>query len=91
MFFLSFAGNLQLFKDVNFRKREFFYSPILSIYFGFFSAAQNVIYADIIELRQAQEGFRGRDPFAVLKFGQQGLLDPCSHLHRNLGISPTLS
>ena len=53
--------------------------------------SQNIIDADVIKIRQTNQRFRGRNPFPVFKFGEQGLLNPRFHLYGNLRIPSALT
>ena len=52
----------------------------LSVDFGFFGAAEDIVYADIVKISKAQKGFYGRDAFTVFKLRKQCLLNSGLHL-----------
>ena len=74
-----------------FASSEPYSSWLFPVDFRHVGSPQNIIDADVIKIRQTNQRFRGRNPFPVFKLGEQGLLNPCFHLHGNLRVPSALT
>ena len=74
-----------------FASSEPYSSWLFPVDFRYIGSPQNIIDADVIKIRQTNQRFRGRNPFPVFKLGEQGLLNPCFHLHGNLRVPSALT
>ncbi len=74
-----------------FASSEPYSSWLFPVDFRYIGPPQNIIDADVIKIRQTNQRFRGRNPFPVFKLGEQGLLNPCFHLHGNLRVPSALT